>query len=277
LSVCIDEKSEPDTILKFSYEIGAWSIYTDIPNVGFVEVQDTNSNVYFAGGNDTEIQISESYSVNPGNRGIYVYGGSNTSRRLSKDTTFSEAEKDSIINFRESIYETTELNFNGIYENFSLARVQARLVGYGTPLELEIFTNRKLEKSSPISGSSSGNQPISLVVPDSEQQKIQLRPLEDLNIPTYSTPTSNMIEADSFQDLTTQVFLQSQINYYPEVVPINLRYDFSTLHKGPVNEIKLKFSSKVYFEILGYSLEARLGRTRDIINLTSDFGGEVTR
>ena len=49
------------------------------------------------------------------------------------------------------------------------------------------------------------------------------------------------------------------------------------MHKGPVNELRLKFESSKEFEMANYDLEARVGGARNIINLTTKFGGTVTR
>ena len=49
------------------------------------------------------------------------------------------------------------------------------------------------------------------------------------------------------------------------------------MHKGPVNELRLKFASSQEFELINYDLEARVGGARDVVNLTSKFGGTVTR
>jgi len=49
------------------------------------------------------------------------------------------------------------------------------------------------------------------------------------------------------------------------------------MHKGPINELKLRFTCSDEMEILSYLLEGRVGTSRDVINLTTKFGGSATR
>ena len=229
LSVCLDSDTSPNTIIKFSYEIGAWSIYTDMPNVGMVEVQDHRSYIYFAG--------DSVRSLNGGAHGLYVYGGSNTNNISSNVSKYTEEQLATIVKARTSIYETVNVNFNGIYENFAPARVQARVVGYGNTLDMQVFTNRDSDTKMATSATST-----------------QSRPLEDQNFPLYGTALYG-------------------VGIYREHRPIVARFDFSTANKGPVSEIRLIFTSPFLFEIINYELEARLGQSRDVINLTEKFGG----
>ena len=53
--------------------------------------------------------------------------------------------------------------------------------------------------------------------------------------------------------------------------------DFSTMHKGPVSELKMRFTCSDEMEILSYDLEGRVGTTRDVVNLTEKMGGSLTR
>ena len=240
LSVCLDSDISPNTLIKFSYEIGAWSVYTDMPNVGMIEVQDHRSYIYFAG--------NSSSVLSGGARGLYVYGGSNTNNIPTTATgpqasyNWSPSQIESVVKSRTSIYETVNINFNGNYENFSPARVQARVVSYGNSISMEVYTNRDSDTKMTTSATAT-----------------QLRPLEDQDFPLYGTA----------------VFDGS--NVYREHRPIICRFDFSTANKGPVNEIRLIFTSPYLFEIINYELEARLGRSRDIINLTEKLGGGITR
>ena len=217
LSVAIDDKTTPDTILKFSYEVGAWSVYTSLEVSGMIEVQDHRGYLILAGA---------SQSVKTGAKGLYLYGSTN---------------KKGDLGVVESVYETVNLPFNSVYENFSPARVQARVVGFGNTLTCEMITNRE---PGVIATSANGTQ---------------LRPLEDQGYPVYGT-----VQTPS--TLT-----------YKEHRPVVVRMDFSTMQKGPVSELRLRFTCSEEMEILNYQLEGRVGSTRDIINLTQKFGGSLTR
>ena len=217
LSVCLDEQTEPETILKFSYEINAWSVYTTTPVAGMIETQDHRGYLIFAGSSDTEAD---------GARGLYVYGGTNTKGLLGQVS---------------SVYETVNIPFNSVYENFSPARVQARMVGFGNTLNMSVHTNREPGNTAT---SASGTQ---------------TRPLEDQNFPLYDTVTTNTGAT------------------YKEHRPVIVRMDFSTMHKGPVNELKLRFTCSDEMEIVNYELEARVGTRRNVVNLTEKFGGSATR
>ena len=79
---------------------------------GMIEVQDHRGYLLFAGCNS---------SVSTGPRGIYVYGSVNEKEKLGAV---------------QSMYETVNIPFNSVYDNFSPARVQARVVGFGNTLNL---------------------------------------------------------------------------------------------------------------------------------------------
>ena len=217
LSVCLDEKTVPETILKFAYEVGAWSVYDQMKTAGMIEVQDHRGYLLFAGCNS---------SVSTGPRGVYVYGSVNEKEKLGAV---------------QSVYETVNIPFNSVYDNFSPARVQARVVGFGNTLNLAVYTNR---------------EPATVATTASGTQK---RPLEDRLFPLYGT-----VKTD------TGVV-------YKEHRPVIVRMDFSTMNKGPVNELKLRFTCSDEMEIVSYNMEGRIGSTRDVINLTDKFGGSSTR
>jgi hypothetical protein len=217
LSVCLDDKTVPETVLKYSYEIGAWSIYDQIKTAGMIEAQDQRGYLLFAGCNT---------DVASGARGIYIYGSVNQKEKLGAVS---------------SIYETVNIPFNSVYDNFSPARVQARVVGYGNTLNLSVFTNR---------------EPATVATTASGTQK---RALEDNLFPLYGTVATN----------SGVVFKEHR--------PVIVRMDFSTMNKGPVNELKLRFSCSDEMEIVSYNLEGRIGGTRDVINLTDKFGGSLKR
>jgi hypothetical protein len=216
-SVCLDDKTIPDTILKFSYEIGAWSVYDLLPTAGMIEVQDHRGYLIFAGPNA---------DADDGPRGLYVYGSVNEKHKLGTVAP---------------VYETVNIPFNTVWENFSPARVQTRVVGYGNTVNMSVFVNR---------------EPATVATTASGTQK---RALEDNLFPLYGT-----VETD------TGVV-------YKEHRPVIVRMDFSTMHKGPVNELKMRFTSDDELEIVSYELEGRIGRTRDVVNLTDKFGGGLKR
>tara|TARA_R100001082_G_scaffold16669_2_gene8390 strand:+ start:13607 stop:15766 length:2160 start_codon:yes stop_codon:yes gene_type:complete len=217
LSVCLDDKRVPDTILKFSYEIGAWSIYDKMETAGMIEVQDHRGYL---------LSVGPSADFSTGARGIYIYGSTNQKGELGTV---------------ESVYETVNIPFNSVYENFSPARVQARVVGYGNTLNLSVFTNR---------------EPATVATTASGTQK---RALEDNLFPLYGSVSTNAGVV------------------YKEHRPVIVRMDFSTMQKGPINELKLRFTCSDEMEIVSYNLEGRIGGSRDVINLTDKFGGSLTR
>jgi len=216
-SVCMDGKTVPDTIIKFAYEIGAWSIYDLMQTAGMTEVQDHRGYLLFAGPNS---------DADDGARGLYVYGGVNDKHKSGAVA---------------SVYETVNIAFNSVWESFSPARVQTRVVGYGNTVSMAVFVNR---------------EPATVATTASGAQK---RALEDRLFPLYGTvvPDTGAV--------------------YKEHRPIIVRMDFSTMHKGPVNELKLRFTCSDEMEILSYELEGRVGRTRDVVNLSEKFGGGQTR
>jgi len=217
LSVCLDDKTVPETVLKFSYEIGAWSVYDQMKTAGMIETQDHRGYLLFAGCNS---------SVATGPKGIYVYGGVN------------EKEKLGLV---QSKYETVNIPFNSVYDHFSPARVQARVVGYGNTLNLDVITNRE-----PATVATTANG-------------VQKRALEDNLFPLYDTVKTN-------EGVT-----------YAEHRPVVVRMDISTMHKGPVNELKLRFTCTDEMEIVSYVLEGRAGSARDVVNLSEKFGGGLKR
>ena len=217
LTVALDDKTTPDTVLKFSYEIGAWSVYTSSEVCGMIEVQDYRGYLYLAGPNSDSSVAS---------RGLYVYGGTNSLGELGTIA---------------SVYETVNIPFNSVYDNFSPARVQTRVASLGNQITLEVFVNR---------------EPATVATSASATQ---IRPLEDANFPLYGTAKLD------------------GLSVYKEHRPVNVRLDFSTMHKGPVNELKLRFTCDQEMELINYELEGRLGSSRDVINLTEKFGGSIKR
>ena len=67
-------------------------------------------------------------------------------------------------------------------------------------------------------------------------------------------------------------------NVYSEHRPIPVRYDVTTMHKGPVQEISFSFAPVGQrIQILGYMMEVRLGGSKEVVTLTEVFGGDLTR
>ena len=216
LSVCLDEESVPGHVLKFSYEIGAWSLYDNFKTAGMIETPD-----------DRGYLISAAPSVlTTEARGLYVYGSGNLKYGVDEYS---------------SSYESVNIPFNSVYQNFSPARIQARVVGRGNKIKCEVITNREVN--------------VIATSADATQQ----RPLEDFGFPIYGTA-----KFDAGLE-------------YKEHRPIIARFDISTMHKGPVNEMRVKFSTDDEMELINYIVEARVGGSRDIMNLSEKFGGSLTR
>ena len=216
-SVCLDNKTVPDTIIKYSYEVGAWSIYDKMETAGMIQIQDQRQYLLFAGSNS---------DADNGPRGLYVHGSVNDKHKLGAV---------------EPVYETVNIAFNSVWESFNPARVQTRMVGYGNTVNMSVFVNR---------------EPATVATTASGTQK---RALEDNLFPLYGT-------------VTTQ-----EGAVYKEHRPVIVRMDFSTMHKGPVSELKMRFTCSDEMEILSYDLEGRVGTTRDVVNLTEKMGGSLTR
>ena len=141
-------------------------------------------------------------------------------------------------------YQTTYLAMRGIYSSFSLIRVHVSAVGIGkNDLTANLYTNRELNTTYTTS-----------------LTRDQRRALEDKTAPIYGVAKFN----------------DGSIWY--DHRPITIRYDISTMHKGPVNELSFVFSpKKTRIEIMGYQMEARVGTKREVVNLTEVYGGTATR
>ena len=217
LSVCLDNETTPGHILKFSYEIGAWSLYDNFLTAGIVETPDHRGYL---------VSAAPSTLTSGAARGLYVYGSGNLKYGVDEYS---------------STYESVNIPFNSVYQNFSPARIQARVVGRGNKIKCEVITNREVN--------------VVATSADATQQ----RPLEDFGFPIYGT---------AIFDSGAQ---------YKEHRPIIARFDISTMHKGPVNELRVKFSTDDEMELINYIVEARVGGSRDILNLSEKFGGALTR
>ena len=221
LTVPIKGKEGPTRVLKFSYEIGAWSFMDDMPIKDMTESEDHRGYLFFAG-------LYKDSNVGP--KGLFVY----SKGFLSKGGYYGF----------QTQYETSDIPFGSVYENFVPVRVQGRIIGYGNnDLEMNFTTNRELTQAYEVNKST--------------QQK---RPLEDQNISVYGTTA------------------WGDGSLYAQHRPVYARYDINTMHKGPVNEVKIKFTpTSGRIELLEFQLEARIGSRRNVINLTSKMGGTETR
>jgi len=221
LTVPIKGKEGPTRVLKFSYEIGAWSFMDDMPIKDMTESEDHRGYLFFAG-------LYKDSNVGP--KGLFVY----SKGFLSKGGYYGF----------QTQYETSDIPFGSVYENFVPVRVQGRIIGYGNnDLQLNFTTNRELTQAYEVNKST--------------QQK---RPLEDQNISVYGTTA------------------WGDGSLYAQHRPVYARFDINTMHKGPVNEVKIKFTpTSGRIELLEFQLEARIGSRRNVINLTSKMGGTETR
>ena len=125
-----------------------------------------------------------------------------------------------------------------------MLRVQVWAVGYGNnDLQINYTANR--EMSGAYTTNSSRNQ---------------MRPLEDKLAPVFGTATWD-----------------STSTYY-EHRPVPIRFDLSSMHKGPVQEVRFDFTSDSNrIQILGYEMEVRIGSKRDVITLSEAYGGSLKR
>lgn len=142
------------------------------------------------------------------------------------------------------LYRTTHISPKSMYDHFEILRVNPMVIGYGdNDLEMNFRTNRDLSTAY-----------------NSNLSRDQERPLEDLNAPKYGVAT--------WDGTSTWWHLR----------PIPLRYDITTMHKGPVSEINFDFTptgSRV--QIIGFELELRIGSRRDFVTLDALYGGNITR
>jgi hypothetical protein len=221
LCVPIKGQQKATRVIKFSYEIGAFSFMDDMPIKAMVESEDHRGYLYFVGGYTDSTE---------GPKGLFVYSRG----FLSKGGYYNFATK----------YETADIPFGSVYENFVPVRVQGRIIGYGNnDLEMNFTTNRELTQAYTANKTSK-----------------QKRPLEDLNISVYGTNT------------------WGGGGVYAQHRPVYARYDINTMHKGPVNEVRIKFTpTSGRIELLEFQLEARIGGRRKVINMTEKMGGTETR
>ena len=213
-------ETRPTLVLKFHYEVGAWSFSENYPCRGAVETEDHRGYLIFA---------SDYSSQTDGPKGLYVY---------SKG--FADKGGDYSI---EPKYETANLSLGSAFDNFALMRIQAQIIGYGANnLSLNFTTNRD-----------------NTTALESAKTSPQKRVLEDELMPVYGTATwdggSN----------------------YVSVRPIPVRFDISTMHKGPVQEFRCSFESSNRVQLLHYEISARAGASKKMLVLNENYGGTGTR
>ena len=206
-------------VLKFHYEIGSWSFAENFPCSGLVETEDHRG----------ELVIAANQRLS-GPKGLYVYSRAYT----SKGGSYSLSPK----------YETADIALGNLYDNFSLVRIHARIIGYGTNnLNMNFVVNREMTDAYV-----------------SDKTSKQRRPLEDKSMPLYGTTV--------WDDGSTYVHIR----------PIPVRFDVTTVHKGPVQEFRSVFeTSGGKIQIVQYEIEAKLGDRKKKILLSDSFGGSVTR
>lgn len=142
-------KMKPDLVLKFHYEVGAWSFTENFRCRGAVETEDHRGLLIFAA----------DYKKDAGPRGLYVY-----SKAFADKGGYSNIEPK---------YETSNLALGSAFESFSLHRIQAQIIGYGNnSISLNYTTNREMTTA--------------LTADVTSKQK---RVLEDSLMPVYGTTT----------------------------------------------------------------------------------------
>jgi hypothetical protein len=141
------------------------------------------------------------------------------------------------------LYETANLSIGKGYEDFRVVRVHAQIVSYGTnELKFNFTTNRDM----------------SIAAAGTTVQ--MRRPLEDASSPTYGVTTWNGGST------------------YVERRPMPVRYDVSTMHKGPVQDFRMQFhTAGARMELIEYELEVVAGARKKAQVLTDAFGGTSTR
>ena len=175
----------------------------------------------------------------------YVYlASSDTTTTYKGLYVYSRAYVTKGSNAVQPLYRTTHISARSMYDHFDIVRVNPLVIGYGSnDLEMNFRTNRDLTTAY-----------------ESNLTTDQERELEDTDAPRYG-------EAD-----------WDGTKIWWHLRPIPLRYDITSMHKGPVSEIQFDFSptgSRV--QIIGFELELRIGSRRKVVTLDSVFGGTLTR
>ena len=142
------------------------------------------------------------------------------------------------------LYRTANVSPRSMYDHFEVVRINPMIIGYGeNDLQMNFRTNRD------IATAYTSNLSVD-----------QERELEDADAPLYG---------QSLWD-------GSKIWWHHRPIPI--RYDISTMHKGPVSEIQFEFTpSGSRVQLIGFEIELRLGAKKEMVTLNSVFGGNLTR
>ena len=182
--------------------------------------------------------------VSEDHRNYVFIASSNTSTSYKGLYVYSRAYATKANNAVSPLYRTTHISAKSIYDHFDIVRINPLIIGYGSnDLSMNFRTNRDLTTAYTFNLNTD-----------------QERALEDVDAPKYGLADWE----------GTKVWWHLR--------PIPIRYDISTMHKGPVSEIQFDFTptgSRV--QIIGFELELRIGSRRDIATLDSLFGGNLTR
>tara|TARA_R110001583_G_scaffold144666_4_gene296629 strand:+ start:2703 stop:5210 length:2508 start_codon:yes stop_codon:yes gene_type:complete len=196
-----------------------------------------------------EWSISENFEANDilctDDHRNYVHLATSDTNHTNKGLmVYSHAFKNKGKTTLDPKYKTIHIPVGSFYSAFDVVRVQVMAVSYGNnSLECNYLVNREVIDS--------------LTTSLSQQQK---RVLEDSNAPVYNTATL---------DGTYK---------YAEHRPIPIRFDLTTMQKGPVQEISFTFNPTDHkIQILGYMIEVRYGGKKEFVTLTESFGGSLTR
>jgi len=141
----------------------------------------------------------------------------------------------------EPLYETADLDFGQIYDNVRPLRVIVRCIGYGdNDLQLNYRINRRYG-----------------YIRDTDQGRAQQ--LDNDPLPVYGTA----------------VWGES---VWATLRPIVLRYDISTGHTGPTNEISFRFTPEVHnMQLSGVAVEVKSGGTMKVKAISSTHGKHGSR
>tara|TARA_R110002153_G_scaffold41803_1_gene119155 strand:- start:176 stop:1024 length:849 start_codon:yes stop_codon:yes gene_type:complete len=175
-----------------------------------------------------------------GYKGILVYGGTNDKAGFGPFT---------------SVYETSNIALGGHYGQFHVSGVNARVIGYGHVLDTQFITNREVNNSQVENAEEDRNGDALPYNVATAAFNTQYRTLEDKDFPLFG-------DASFDSDAS-----------YVEHRPIPLRFDISTMNKGPVAELRIRFSNDTEFELLNFELVADVQSQDKAVILTTKMGG----
>ena len=196
-----------------------------------------------------EWSISENFRTNDflctEDHRSYVYlGTSDTDTSRKGLMYYSDVHLNKGTSPVEPSYKTSHMAVGSIYQSFDVVRVQVMAVSYGeNTINCNFLVNRE------------ANDSLS-----NDLTRKQKRPLEDLSASLFNTAIGD----GTFT--------------YSEHRPVPIRFDVTTMNKGPVQEISFSFvPADQRIEIMGYMMEVRLGGAKEVVTLTEIFGGDLTR